>query len=400
MSFGFLLIILLVKVFVFVILFQNTSHYIYPVIYILLNIGSLVAAVILSQKVDSRWVMTPSLGIFRSLMIMFIVVDLFLAVFFLLDQIVLLFAKITSSFEWSKGSYSDGRRTFLRQIGVFIAAFPFFSFIYGIFFGKYAYKLRRVVLEFDNLPNAFDGFKLVQFSDFHAGSFDDPIRAQKGLNKINELDPDLIVFTGDMVNLYSDEIKPYKKALTKLKAKHGKIAILGNHDYYGEKYEGARGDVQKLVNHEREAGFNVLLNENVSVNKDGDSIVIVGLENWGNGPFPKYGDMKRALKGTSEDDFRIVLTHDPSHWEEEIKHREEFIPLTLCGHTHGMQFGIELPFFRWSPIQYAYKKWAGLYREGNRMLYINRGYGYLWFSGRVGIWPEITEIILKKSSVN
>lgn len=377
-------------------LFQSIQGKAFLIVYAILNIGTLLASIWFSQKVDSRWVMTPGLGIFRSLTIMFLVIDLFLAVFFLLDLLVALIYRWIPSMTTENNGFSSGRRYFLRQIGVLMASFPLLSFTYGIFFGKYAYKIRQITLEFDQLPESFDGFRMVQFSDFHAGSFDNPKKVKEGLEKINQLDPDLIVFTGDMVNLYSDEIIPYKPSLTKLKAKFGKIAILGNHDYYGEKYENAEGDVQKLVDHEREAGFRVLLNENHRIEKGDSSLVIVGLENWGNGPFPKYGDLDKAMHNTSDQDFRIVLTHDPSHWEEEIKKKEAFIPLTLSGHTHGMQFGIELPFFKWSPIQYVYKKWAGLYAEGDKKLYINRGYGYLWFSGRVGIWPEITEFILKR----
>lgn len=297
----------------------------------------------------------------------------------------------------STGQSQDiSRRHFVQHLSLFLASIPFVGLAYGALFGKYNYKLHKEEWFFDDLPEAFDSYKLVQFSDFHAGSFDNISKVEKGLSEINALNPDLILFTGDMVNLYSEEMKPFLSSLSQLTAKDGKISILGNHDYYGEHYKKKIGDVENLVDLERMAGFTVLRNEFVQIKCEESHINILGVENWGRGGFSKYGDIDKTLKGVKPDDFSILLSHDPTHWDEKIKMRSERIAITLSGHTHGMQFGIELPFLRWSPIQYVYKKWAGRYDFNDKILYINRGFGYLWLSARVGIRPEITQIILRK----
>ena len=285
------------------------------------------------------------------------------------------------------------RRKFMAQLATSIAAIPFFSLLYGVTKGKYAYTINPVKLAFDNLPKAFNGLKVVQISDIHAGSLDNKSEVARGVQMINDLKPDLIVFTGDLVNSSKDEINPYLDVFKKLNATFGKFAILGNHDYYGSSddntYQGEywadfRSKFQTM-------GFNLLTNENATVEKDGETIKILGVENWGAGRwFPKYGDLDTALQNVNEDDFCILLSHDPTHWDEKVIPHSRKFPLTLSGHTHGMQFGVNMPGFKWSPAQYRYKKWMGLYEEQGQYLYVNRGYGFLTFPGRVGMWPEIT----------
>jgi predicted MPP superfamily phosphohydrolase len=275
-------------------------------------------------------------------------------------------------------------------------------FIYGIARGKYAYRVVRHTLFFDDLPSAFDGFTLAQISDVHAGSFTDPKAVQRGISLINAQKADLFVFTGDLVNNKADEIKPWINHFSQIKAPFGQFSILGNHDY-GD-YVAWENDLAKQENlaqlkkYHTELGFRLLLDEQVELEKDGQKIALLGIENWGLG-FGERGDLKKALQGTQPNDFKILLSHDPSHWEAQVKNNPSKIQLTLAGHTHGMQFGIEAFGIKWSPVQFRYQHWAGIKQENGRILNVNRGFGFIGFSGRVGIWPEITLITLKKTGV-
>jgi hypothetical protein len=243
------------------------------------------------------------------------------------------------------------------------------------------------------LPLSFAGFRLVQFSDFHAGSFDSPNRVRKGLEKIQALNPDLLVFTGDMVNHSYKELEPYRDMLGNLQAKYGKYSVLGNHDYYGEN---GQADVQALLDRQKQMGFVPLINTHEYISINEERICLAGVENWGKGPFPRRGRLEDAVEGIDNMDFKILLSHDPSHWEMEVKKHSLRFDLTLSGHTHGMQVGINLPFLKWSPIKYIYKYWLGHYIEGEEHLYVNRGFGWLFFAGRIGMWPEITEFELRR----
>ncbi len=293
----------------------------------------------------------------------------------------------------------SSRRKFLSQVALGAAAIPFLNILYGITWGKYNYTVRKETLAFDDLPEAFDGFKIVQISDVHSGSFDNITKVEYGIDLINEQKGDVIVFTGDLVNNTADEIEPYLDVFSKLQAPMGKFSILGNHDY-GDYIEWGSEDAKiqnldALKEHHRAMGFNLLLNQSVELKKGEEEISLAGVENWGKPPFVQYGDLNKALKDTQ--DFRVLLSHDPSHYDEQVVEHPKKVHLTLSGHTHGMQFGIEIPGFKWSPVKYKYPKWAGLYEKAGQYLYVNRGFGFLAFPGRVGIWPEITVIELKKA---
>ncbi len=292
------------------------------------------------------------------------------------------------------------RRKFMTTAATGLAGLPFFTMLYGITIGKYRYTINPIKVSFPDLPPAFEGFKIIQISDIHAGSFDNPAQVAKGVAMINEQNPDLIVFTGDMVNSDKNEVDPYIDIFGKLKARHGQLATLGNHDYYGEPDHGqALKDYwQDFHAKYRAMGFDLLNNTHRTIEKEGERLQILGVENWGKGPyFPKKGDLDKALTGVGADDFCILLSHDPTHWSAKVLPHQRRIPLTLSGHTHGFQFGINIPGFKWSPAQYRYPHWLGLYEEAEQKLYVNRGFGYLGFPGRVGMWPEITVIELAKA---
>ena len=286
------------------------------------------------------------------------------------------------------------------SIGVGLFFSSIFMFVYGILKGKYAYKVIKHTLHFNNLPVAFDGLTITQISDIHAGSFTNVKEVIKGINIINEQKSDLFVFTGDLVNNKAEEIKPWISHFSKIKAPLGQFSVLGNHDYgdyinWGSDTE-KRKNFEQLKNYHNELGFQLLLDEHITIQKDGQKIILAGIENWGLG-FGERGDLEKALKGTRKDDFKILLSHDPSHWEAQVKDNKSDIHLSLAGHTHGMQFGIEFLGIKWSPVKIRYKHWAGVKEENGRVLNINRGFGFIGFSGRIGIWPEITVIKLKKS---
>ncbi len=272
-------------------------------------------------------------------------------------------------------------------------------FAYGITQGKYAYRVIKHTLYFDDLPKAFDGFTLTQISDVHAGSFTNPKAVQKGIDLINAQKSDLFVFTGDLVNNVASEIVPYIGHFSQIKAPFGQFSVLGNHDY-GD-YVKWPSEAEKIKNldqlkaYHKALGFRLLLDEHVELHKNGEKIILAGIENWGIG-FGERGDLNKALANTATGDFKILLSHDPSHWDAQVKNYPSNIQLSLAGHTHGMQFGIEAFGIKWSPVKYRYKHWAGIKTENNRYLNVNRGFGFLGFSGRIGIWPEITVIELKR----
>lgn len=273
-------------------------------------------------------------------------------------------------------------------------------FIDGIFRGKYAYRVIEQTLYFDDLPKNFDGFKIAQISDIHSGSFNNTKAVQKGIDLVIKQKADLFVFTGDLVNNKAEEIKPWIPFFNKIKAPYGQFSILGNHDYGDymawKSPQEKQQNLENLKKYHQEIGFKLLLDEHVYLEKGNDKIVLAGVENWGIG-FGERGDLNAALKGTSTQEFKVLLSHDPSHFDEQVKNYPSKINLTLSGHTHGMQFGIEMFGIKWSPVKLRYKHWAGLKEENNRYLYINRGFGFIGFSGRVGIWPEVTLITLRRS---
>jgi predicted MPP superfamily phosphohydrolase len=334
------------------------------------------------------------------LFILFGVPKVVLAISMLGEDVFRLVKGITNYFVSSKAStFIPERREFVSKIALGLAAIPFASTIYGMMKGKYNYQVVKHTLYFDDLPNAFDGFQITHLSDIHSGSFDNAKKIAYGMDLINEQESDVILFTGDIVNNLAEEMNEWIPYFKNLKAKYGKFSVLGNHDY-GEYVrwktrEEKELNFQAIKNIHPKIGFDLLLNESRFIEKNGEKIALVGVENWGT-RFKKAGDLKKASKNIKQEDFKVLMSHDPTHWENEVKTHENNYQLTLSGHTHGMQFGIEIPGLKWSPVQYVYKHWAGIYKEFNRYINVNRGFGFLAFPGRVGIWPEITVITLKK----
>ena len=301
----------------------------------------------------------------------------------------------------SSDNFLPERRKFVSQVALGIAAIPFLSLLYGITLGKYNFKVIKQTLFFPDLPEAFEGTTITHISDVHSGSFDDEAKILYAIDLINKQNSDLVLFTGDIVNTHAREMDPWIDAFKGIYTpKYGKFSILGNHDY-GE-YVEWNSSAEKEANFEaikdihRKIDFKLLLNEHIKIANEQQEIAIVGVENWGR-KFGERGDLKKASSGLMKEDFKIVMSHDPSHWDEKIQHDENHFHLTLSGHTHGMQFGIEIPgWIKWSPIQYVYKQWAGLYENAGKYIYVNRGFGFHAYPGRVGIMPEITVIELKK----
>ncbi len=290
------------------------------------------------------------------------------------------------------------RSAFMSWAGMIIGTGMLGTFIYG-FRNKYRYQLKRVPLAFPNLPPAFKGLKIIHISDIHSGSFTDKAAVAKGIEIIMEARPDLILFTGDLVNNTADEMDGYMDVFNQLRAPLGVYSTLGNHDY-GDyvSWPSAKerdNNLERLKQIHGELGWRLLMNEHIVLEKEGEKIALLGVENWSaKARFPKHGDLSRAHAGTEAYPFKILMSHDPSHWDAQVRKSYTDVDLTLSGHTHGMQFGVEVPGFRWSPVQYMYKQWGGLYAEGDQKLYVNRGYGFIGYPGRVGILPEITLIEL------
>lgn len=345
------------------------------------------------------WITNLLLG----LTVTFLVCEVLITPFFLLDDMGAVVRWIYQKATGVDTSIApQARRQFLKKAGLFITALPFASFLYGITKGKYNYWVNNKQVFFENLPAAFDGFKILQISDIHAGSFDDHEAVRKGIRLIQEQQADMIVFTGDLVNVYSSEIEPFLDDFKALSAPHGKHSILGNHDYsmYGNLFDGEehrQRNIEEIKTHHFTMGFNLLLNDSAKIEREDASIRLVGVENWGRSRhFPKLGDLSQATANCEKDAFTVLLSHDPTHWADEVLDYQKQIDLTLSGHTHGMQMGVDLSFFKWSPAKYVYAHWAGLYEELGRKLYVNRGFGFLAFAGRVGVFPEITVLELKK----
>lgn len=334
-----------------------------------------------------------------------VIIGLFLAkliasVFFLVDDIRRgiqwlvgkVFFRNTEGEGMEEGKIS--RSVFLSWFGLAVGGTLFTSLLYG-FSNKYNYKVKKVKLNFPNLPGSFKGIRIVQISDIHSGSFTNKAAVEKGVQKILELKPDLILFTGDLVNNESGEMQDYIDVFSQLKAPMGVYSILGNHDYGDYKHwdsaEAKKANLDWLKQIHSQLGWRLLLDENVTLQRNNEQVALIGIQNWSAlKRFPKYGNLQKAYEGSAHLPFKILMSHDPTHWDAEVRPKYGDIDLMLAGHTHGMQFGVEIPGFKWSPVQYVYKQWAGLYEEGQQKLYVNRGYGFIGYPGRVGILPEIT----------
>jgi predicted MPP superfamily phosphohydrolase len=370
---------------------------------LVISVGVTLAFIVGLTSFSSAQGMRPFHEYILSLFVTFLITKLFFVIILFFGDLVRFFYGIGDALIHSgrkaNQPFFPARRKFISEAAILVAAFPFTSFLYAMIHGKYDYKLHRQTIYYDDLPDAFGGFTITQISDIHSGSFDNKDAVQRGIDLAKAQKSDLFVFTGDLVNNAAFEIEPYIDNFKQLKAPYGQFSILGNHDYgdyikWNSDAEKA-ANLDKLKQHHKELGYRLLLDESVEIEKNGQKIALIGVQNWGRG-FIQLGDLDKALKGVDKDAFKILLSHDPTHWEEKVRFNTTNIQLTLSGHTHGAQFGVEIPGFRWSPVQYAYLDWAGLGHHNNRYLYVNRGFGFLAFSGRLGIWPEITVITLKK----
>lgn len=349
-------------------------------------------------------VLSPSKSYAFGYILAFLFFNVVLILFLLSEDVVRalmgIYAKL---FKTGETFHMASRRKFVSSVALGIAAVPFASLIYGMYKGKYNFRVIKHVLYFEDLPEAFDGYRITHISDIHTGSFDNRSEITRGVQMIKDQKADIILFTGDLVNNQSTELLPWQDLFAELKADDGVYSVLGNHDYgdYMDWNSAAEKEqnLEELKQLQKDMGYDLLLNENRFIERNGQRLALIGTENWGKGGFKKAGDLKKAAEGVDEKDFRILMTHDPSHWSEVALHDDHHYHLTLSGHTHGMQFGIEIPgWVKWSLIKYKYKHWAGVYKEKGQYINVNRGFGYLGYPGRVGIWPEITLIELRKGS--
>ncbi len=341
---------------------------------------------------------------------MLIISKLIGSVFIALDDLVRLFRWIGSYFskppevltESVQNPHAISRLKFMSYIALGMTALPFASFIYGMVKGAFDYKVHRIRVTLPNLPSEFNGLKIVQISDIHSGSFVSSEPLEHAVRIVNEQKGDIVFFTGDLVNDRAVEVEPFMDVLKKITAPMGVFSTLGNHDYGDyttwDSPEQKRENLEDLKKKHAQLGWKLMMNEHVALKKGDAEIALIGIENWGgNLNFPKYGDMKKAYAGAEKYPVKLLLSHDPSHWDKQVRTEYPEVDVTFSGHTHGFQFGIEIPGFKWSPSQYVYKEWAGLYTEGNQHIYVNRGLGFLGYPGRVGILPEITVMELYNS---
>lgn len=356
-----------------------------------------------------NWAAVPHLlrNIYIAFVLGFIIGKVLILVIMLLDDIRrLVMLGIHALFpakEAATGNEAFGisRSVFLSRLALLLAGTSLTGFLYGIS-NRYNYQVRRIKLSFANLPASFRGLKIVQVSDIHTGSFDNHQAVAHGIKKVMDEKADLIFFTGDLVNNHADEVdEKYQQIFSQLKAPLGVYSTLGNHDYgdyvHWPSQEAKKENLDRLKKMQADMGWTLLMNQHVILQRGQDKIAVIGIENWGaKAHFPKYGDMRKAYEGIPEQNipFQVLLSHDPSHWDAQVRTEYPDIDLTLSGHTHGMQLGIDSKLFKWSPIQYIYKEWAGLYQEGKQYIYVNRGFGFLGYPGRLGILPEITVIEL------
>ena len=362
----------------------------------ILSIGSFLVFPYITNPYFKQYIFSIGIG--------WVLTQVFMVLFFLMDD-------LRRGAFWTMGQAASmagakfmntekgiPRSTFLSWLGVGLSSTLFFSLLYG-FGNKYNYKLVKKKISLNGLPLAFKGFKIIHISDIHSGSLKDKAAVLKGIELIEKQNADIVLFTGDLVNDRATEMHDWMDVFGKIKAPHGVYSTLGNHDYGDyvkwDTLEEKKQNLEALKQVHHNLGWRLLMNENISIEKSGEKIKIVGIENWGaKARFPKYGKMDLAMQGVSKEDVAILLSHDPSHWEAEVIPKYSHIQLTLSGHTHGMQFGLENPYFKWSPVQWVYKQWAGIYDNKDQQLYVNRGFGFLGYPGRVGILPEITLIEL------
>lgn len=338
-----------------------------------------------------------TMGLFMTFFLTKLIFVLFVAVddiIRLARYVVQIVANLSNSKPIGEGP-AISRLQFLMKAGAAVAAVPLAGMTWGVLNGAHDYRVRKLSVKLDKLPDAFRGLKIVQISDVHSGSFYNKAAVERGIDLLMQQKPDVVFFTGDLVNNTASEMENYKELFGRIKAPMGVYSTLGNHDYgdyvQWESREAKQENLNQLMAIHREMGWDLLMNEHRFLEKDGEKIAVIGIENWGaKGRFPKYGKMEQAYRGTEHAPVKLLLSHDPSHWDAQVRTSYPDIDIMFAGHTHGMQFGIESSILKWSPVKYMYEQWAGLYTNGQQHLYVNRGFGFIGFPGRVGIWPEIT----------
>jgi len=381
---------------------NSTLRYVLLTFYLLLSLFAWFSILNFRGWHMADWPSTLK-NLFVAFMIGFFVAKILMATFMLIDDLRRLFTWIARHFTRITPQLPDtetpaagiSRSTFIARLALLVGGLTIGGFGYGTT-NRYRYKIKRERIKLDGLPEAFRGMKIVQISDIHSGSFDDHKAVAHGVDLILKEQADLILFTGDLVNNEAGEIGPYKDIFSRLKAPMGVYSTLGNHDYgdYIEwpSPEAKAANLRALKQQHADMGWRLLMNEHVLLQKGNDAIALLGVENWSAmARFPKHGDIRKAYAGLEGKNIpKILMSHDPTHWDAQIRQGYPDIGLTLSGHTHGMQFGLRLPWMKWSPVQYVYRQWAGLYKEGHQYLYVNVGYGFLGYPGRLGILPEIT----------
>ena len=400
--------LILIDVYAFQAIKNATKNQWFYGLYGIVSVGVLIYLLTIIIRYDNTVGPDKESLIFGAVFILFLVPKVVLILFMFGEDIIRLsyglYQYLTNNTSNENATtFISSRRKFISQLALGIAAIPFSAALYGIFKGKYNYKVISHTLYFNDLPKAFDGFKITHITDIHSGSFDDEEKVKYAIDLINQQDTDTILFTGDIVNTKANEMDPWIAIFKEIKTPgFGKYSVLGNHDY-GEYVEWPsqtekNNNFNAIKAIHKKIDFKLLLNESIYFEKENEKIALIGVENWGHN-FKQAGDLKQASLRTSKNDFKILMSHDPSHWEYEVKSHDHNYQLTLSGHTHGLQFGIEIPgYFQWSPVQYIYKQWAGLYKEFGRYINVNRGFGFHGYSARIGIWPEITVITLKQQT--
>ncbi|EHQ42233.1 metallophosphoesterase [Myroides odoratus] len=408
LNLAFLLpVLLLVEFYTFQAVKQLTSHKFFRILYFICS--ALIVAYIAYgfSRFDRSSGQNHQSMLAAALVILVYLPKVLITILLLLEDFVRVLRGIIHYFKREKITRKDRflpeRRKFITQLAFGIAAIPFISVLHGITIGRYKFQVHKHILTFEDLPDAFDGFTITQLSDIHSGSFDNREKLEYAIDLVNQQQSDVLLFTGDLVNSLAGEMTPWLDVFQKIEQHpFGNYSILGNHDYgeyiQWETDEERERNFKAICNLSPAIGMKLLRNEHVRLQKGEDSLVIVGVENWGErAHFMKYGDLDQSTVGVTAEDFKVLLSHDPSHWEAKVLDHPKNFQLTLAGHTHGSQFGIEIPgFIKWSPIQYVYKQWAGLYEKMGKMIYVNRGFGYHAYQGRTGIWPEITVLELRK----
>ena len=339
--------------------------------------------------------------IYTSLFFILFIAKLIGSIPLIIDDILRVFRYVFSFFNNSQYTHDVSRLDFLKKSALIVSGTLFSTLLIGMQWGRYNFKKNYQDIFIHNWPSDLENYKIIQISDLHLGSFNDVGKLEEVVEMINDEKPNIVVFTGDLVNNYYHEAIPYVNTLKKIEAKDGKFSILGNHDYCDyvmlkRSSKKWKENFKQLLALEKEVGFDLLLNESRTMALSNNRFNIVGVENWGSGNFNKDGDLDKAMKDVDIKIPTILLSHDPSHWNEVVRESKYNIELQLSGHTHGMQFGIEIPGFKWSPAQYRYKEWAGLYKIDNNQVYVNRGLGHLGYAGRVGIMPDISVLNIKK----